>query len=969
MSNTSYSFKENSHMIVNQGGEKKVMKKILSVALSTAMAFSMFASVAFGAEAKLTPQAQFDVLKAAGIVNGYPDGTAGLDKSITRGELAKVLVKTLNLEEVAGETGYSDVKAGDWYAPFITASSQAGILEGQDAVKKLFAPKANVTVQELAAILVRALKLEVPADADNTASDWAKGYVAAAVKAGYIEADANYQANATRALVFNAAHVFYEASQVPPVAPVVEATKVDSVSADNLKQITVKFDGQVDKVTAEEKGNYKFNREIKSISLSDDKKSVVLTLDKENFSEGNKLDNQKETKITIDGVKSSDLTRSIKQEVAFTPIDVTTPSVKEVIGLGTKAIKVVFSEPIDRASALSTSNYKIDGKSVSGFVEYAFPNTVILQVTNTTGDHKLTVSNVQDFSGLKVVPLENDFTVAVDTEAPTVVSANATDLLKVEIEFNEPLKSVSKVYNGISSKTGTVSLDKASNKVTVEFSRANALSVTENTIVIEGATDYSGNSANREVKVTPVLDTTKPEVVDVTTDVYGDNHVIKVKYSEGVFSEGTDANKTAVTPSNYTLRDKDGKVVTGKGTDGSGHPVKTITYNKDKKEATITLSGKLDKGTYSLDISGVKDNAYVPNFMLPVSKTFEIGNTATFEAVKFWIDKDGDGTKRDVYLYVTFSKPVAQDGTGDAKLISKYNVDWFGTGVYKALPTDSYVSVIAPETVKITIPYTELTFNDSAKLRLALIADTDGKFAYEGSAGYIGTINATPLNRAIDIDSATATADDKLKVKFKGVLTGVEASEFEVSVTGYTYGLKLDRHENDGKDTTAYFTLADDKKFSANPSNASATFKLKGISTSTSVTQDNFGFKVGFEPKSIGDEIKPVAEKRDDLTVLNVSRVGTTNVYRAVVNFNEDIEVVDNTSVIKLSLSPDIKVVDEVHTAEGKNLVVTFELEAGKTLDNNVVTVQLLSENANSKVVRDRAGNAAEAFTASVYID
>lgn len=56
------------------------MKKILSVALSTAMAFSMFASVAFGETAKVTPQQAFDALAAKGILNGYPDGQAHLEK-------------------------------------------------------------------------------------------------------------------------------------------------------------------------------------------------------------------------------------------------------------------------------------------------------------------------------------------------------------------------------------------------------------------------------------------------------------------------------------------------------------------------------------------------------------------------------------------------------------------------------------------------------------------------------------------------------------------------------------------------------------------------------------------------------------------------------------------------------------------------------------------------------------------------
>src|SRR5690349_9499574 len=98
MSNTSYPFKENSNVMNVQGGEKKVMKKILTVALSTAMAFSMFASVAFG-DTAVTPQQKFDALAAKGIFNGYPDGSAHLEKEMTRAEFAKVITKLLGLKE------------------------------------------------------------------------------------------------------------------------------------------------------------------------------------------------------------------------------------------------------------------------------------------------------------------------------------------------------------------------------------------------------------------------------------------------------------------------------------------------------------------------------------------------------------------------------------------------------------------------------------------------------------------------------------------------------------------------------------------------------------------------------------------------------------------------------------------------------------------------------------------------------
>ncbi|WP_435922740.1 S-layer homology domain-containing protein [Paenibacillus sp. DYY-L-2] len=1030
MSNTSYSFKENSHVIVNQGGEKKVMKKILSVALSTAMAFSMFASVAFGADAKLTDQQQFDALKQAGIVNGFPDGQAHLEKALTRAELAKIIVLSLNLTPVDA-TSYKDKNyANHWGRTYIEAATQAGILNGKDATKKLFDPNGNVTVQELAKVLVTALKLEVPTDANNTASEWAKGYVAAAVKAGFLQEGINYQANATRSQAVVAAYAIYEAAQFkvtkaeaidathvkltlstgevvdvtlekalePNKATELEyttkdgkvlkytvtyvltaATKVDSVSADNLKQITVKFDGEVDKKSAETVSNYKITREIDSAVLSADKRSVVLTLKGENYTDGNKLENQRETKLTVDGVKSSDLARTLKQEVKFTPVDVTTPAIKEVVGLGTKAIKVVFSEPVDRASAISTSNYKIDGKPVAGYIDYAFPNSVILSTELATGDHKLTVSNVQDFSGLKVVPVDNDFTVAVDTEAPTVVKATADDLFEVEVEFNEPLKSVSKAYNGISSKTGTVSFDRASNKIKVKFSKANALSVTENTIVIEGATDYSGNSATREVKVTPTLDTTRPEVTEINVDTQTDgDHIIKVKFSEAVNS---DDNTTGKNKSNYTIKDKDGKVVVGKGLDGSGHPVKAIVFNSDNNEATIELSGTLDKGTYTLEVSGIQDNAYVPNTILPVSKSFEVGDTSEFKVSRFWAEVQpttNSNNKRDIYFYVTFTKPVATSGTGDATVAAKYNVAWQGANAagtnYEALPADSYVELVTPETVKVIVPYTDKVVDKNAvDLRVSLVADQDGKFAYE-TAGFVGYAFAEDYTNdiAVATGNATAIAKDKVKVKFDGKLTNVDASEFEVfsnsvSATDATYDLTLDNYVYEGGNTIATFTIKAGEKLAPNATDAVfRTKSAKLVNGKTVNTQDTFGVKVAFAPVTLKEEIKPEAVKING-EELDVVTTGT-NQYQAIVEFNEDIKVVPGTNVVKLSATGSNLEISNVTYERNQNnhkqLLVNFT--TNKALQpESVITVEILAANADSKVVTDVNDNAAAAVTRS----
>ncbi len=126
MSNKSYPIKENSIVMKVQGGEQKVMKKILTVALSTAMAFSMFASVAFG-DSAVSVQEKYDSLKAKGIFNGYPDQQAHLERDMTRAEFAKVLTKLLGLKEVTGTLSYKDkgYNAKNWAVPYIEAVTAA----------------------------------------------------------------------------------------------------------------------------------------------------------------------------------------------------------------------------------------------------------------------------------------------------------------------------------------------------------------------------------------------------------------------------------------------------------------------------------------------------------------------------------------------------------------------------------------------------------------------------------------------------------------------------------------------------------------------------------------------------------------------------------------------------------------------------------------------------------------------------
>lgn len=895
------------------------MKKILSVALSTAMAFSMFASVAFGADAQLTPEQKFNALKEAGIVSGFPDGLSHLDRTLTRAELAKIIVNSLDLEPVTGVATYKDkgYSANHWAAPYIEAATAAGILNGKDATKKLFDPSGAVTVQELAKVLVTALKLEVPADANNTASEWAKGYVAAAVNAGYIADGINYQAAATRSQATVAAYAIYEASQVPTVKSykvidpknvevtmsngdvvkvaletALEANKeteikftyqdkeyttkvtyvttvaqaVKSVSAADLKQIVVTFDGTVDAASAELASNYSVkDKTFESAKLSEDKTSVTLLLD-----EASTLTNQKEFELSINNVKNEDGTKTFSQKIKFTPVDVTTPTIKEVTGLGTKAVKIKFSEPVQRSEAIKSVNYKVDGKAIGASVVYSYPDTVILSTNLSEGDHKISVSNVADFSGLKVVPVDYDFTATVDTAAPEVVSATSKDLREVTVEFNEPVKAVSSAYANVSGNTGIVKV--SDNKVTITFTGDNKLNYTENTIYLKGVRDYSDNAADREVKVNPTLDTVRPEVLSYELKNENGNYVAKVKFSEAL------KVSTVEDRSNYVLKNSEGKEADKGGTDSKGHPIAKPTFDSKNNIVTIVLGNDLGNGAYTLTISGLQDLAYVANTMVPYTIDLDASKAQQGAINRSWVETTTGGR----YVYIEFNKALATSGAGDATDYAKYT--WEKTGVDQGqLAEDSGdVVLISADTVRI---FTEKVIGVGDVVKATLIANADGEYFMQGN-GYV--LNSTIQTQAIQLKKATATSTTELKLEFDGKLNYVDYEDFRVVPTLGTGGATYV--------PTSYSLSSDYKtlylKFEGTGRELPADVETLGyyVTTYNDNSQDAYGNRIDLTTSTVAAKlVDDVAPKLIDKGLV-IAPSTTTATYTATLTFTENID-------------------------------------------------------------------------------
>lgn len=91
------------------------------------------------------------------VVDGMTDKTFAPDSSITRAQFTALLVRALGLDSTdSGVTPFRDVKADAWYAGVVSAAVRAGLVQGADDNR--FLPDSFITREELAALIVRAMK-------------------------------------------------------------------------------------------------------------------------------------------------------------------------------------------------------------------------------------------------------------------------------------------------------------------------------------------------------------------------------------------------------------------------------------------------------------------------------------------------------------------------------------------------------------------------------------------------------------------------------------------------------------------------------------------------------------------------------------------------------------------------------------------------------------------------------------------
>lgn len=195
MREKSYKDNYNSQPNKYRGGETKVMKKILNLALVFALLLTMV-TPAFAASTTEELGKYEDAvtrLASLGVLTGEGDGSFNVDDTITRAEFTAMAVRVLGMEEAAkvsaGATPFKDGVA-PWASGYVNVAVNQGIVTGYADGR--FGEKDAVTQAQVLAMLVRALGY----DPQVSKEGWPTNYIVKAIDLGLTEGVDNVSAYA-----------------------------------------------------------------------------------------------------------------------------------------------------------------------------------------------------------------------------------------------------------------------------------------------------------------------------------------------------------------------------------------------------------------------------------------------------------------------------------------------------------------------------------------------------------------------------------------------------------------------------------------------------------------------------------------------------------------------------------------------------------------------------------------------------
>lgn len=151
-----------------------IMKRLVALLLSAALAVGVMPA-ALAAAKDVPASEKAAVLRELEIMEGDETGALHLERNITRGEFTKLLVSASPYKGGVGDAAtdpYPDVSHRDWFAPYVRAAVDAGLVQGD--LEGYFRPARAITLAEGVTMAVRLLGYQ---DRDFS-SAWPSGQLA-----------------------------------------------------------------------------------------------------------------------------------------------------------------------------------------------------------------------------------------------------------------------------------------------------------------------------------------------------------------------------------------------------------------------------------------------------------------------------------------------------------------------------------------------------------------------------------------------------------------------------------------------------------------------------------------------------------------------------------------------------------------------------------------------------------------------
>jgi hypothetical protein len=569
---------------------------------------------------------------------------------------------------------------------------------------------------------------------------------------------------------------------------------VESLSADNLAEVYVKFNQAMDKDTITKDYFKVAGAKVAGASLLADDVTVKLTVDKAKI--GGNGSNYK-VEITTDVKSASGAAFEKAYSGNIRVFDNELPYITDVRLTGPKTIEITFSEPMEVEPKVKI-NKGVYGCSIGAIKTVT--NKVIVTISASKlpdGEYTLAISDAEDYAGFKMDADEHLLAYAKD-ESPITASVTSAKQSEVKVKFNKPVmltdEATSYFYHTFSKwNPDSVNNDDG------EYYDSYTLTFTDNPIP-EGETQFVikakgkdgtairdawGNKLeeNIAIKVSVAADRTPPEVTG-DVKVKDDAQTIEIKFTEPL--NKASAEKKA----NYAVEDEDGKEV----------KVKSASYTDKDDVYLVTI--KFDKelsGNYTIVIKDVKDASVNENEIKETTLSFFVGDKKAPDLSKMQAENKVTAIESNVkdekdIIYVTYPEKMCSEDDNRYSVLDSNNYLLSG----KKLPDKTTLDLVGTSgtVVKITIPSAEKQKVVGEYLTIARVADAAGNVTAELSYKILIAAEDPPK-----VEKIEQTAANKLTVTIDKPL---------LSILEDTFVFYID----EGTDDEMRFTAADIEEWS-----------------------------------------------------------------------------------------------------------------------------------------------------------